>query len=81
MTKSPGQVGYDAYGETAGWTTYDGRPMPRWEALGASVNGRETQRRWEVAATAVTLQALAGPRRAEMVRALGEMLRALEEGT
>jgi len=48
-----GRVGYEAYGETAGWKTFDGRPMPSWDELGASDTGKETQRRWEVAAKAI----------------------------
>lgn len=56
--KSYGQIGYEAYGETAGWTTFDGRPMPSWEQLGDSPGGRETRRRWDVAAQAVLDAAL-----------------------
>lgn len=48
-----GQVGYEAYGDTAEWRTFDGRPMPTWEELGATKTGQETQRRWEVAARAI----------------------------
>ena len=48
-----GQIGYEAYGEAAGWKTFDGRPMPTWEQLQATENGRETCRRWEVAAAAI----------------------------
>lgn len=57
--RSLGQVGYDAYGKTADWKTFDGRPMPTWEQLGATEAGRETRRRWEVAANAVLLTAQA----------------------
>jgi hypothetical protein len=55
--KTLGQVGYEAYGETAGWTTFDGRLMPRWHQLAETHPGRETQRRWQVAACAVVLVA------------------------
>ena len=48
-----GQIGYEAYGEAAGWKTFDGRPMPTWEQLQATETGRETCRRWEVAAAAI----------------------------
>lgn len=49
--RTPGQIAFDAYGEAAGWKTFDGRPMPRWdEPLPHMV---ETRRRWEVAAEAV----------------------------
>lgn len=40
-----GQIGYEAYGKTAGWKTFDGRRMPSWEEA-----GDETRRRWHVAA-------------------------------
>lgn len=50
---SIGQVGYEAYGETAEWKTYDGRDMPTWETLSESESGQETQRRWEVAAEVI----------------------------
>lgn len=48
-----GQIGFDAYGETAGWKTFDGRPMPRWEDLASRPEGIETRRRWEVTAAAI----------------------------
>lgn len=51
--KTIGQIGFDAYGEAAGWVTFDGRPMPTWEQLGATPAGLETRRRWEVSALAV----------------------------
>lgn len=55
--KSMGEVGYEAYGEHAGpggpYTTFDGRPMPKWDELGASEGGRLTQARWESAAQAI----------------------------
>ena len=50
---SPGRRGHDTYGEAAGWKTFDGRPMPRWADLSSTEAGRETQRRWEVAASAI----------------------------
>jgi hypothetical protein len=56
--ESFGQIGYEAYGETAQplpWTTFDGRPMPTWEQLGATGTGMETRRRWEVAGTAINV--------------------------
>lgn len=52
-TKTLGQVGYDAYAETAGGKTFDGRPMPTWEQLGETPTGQETRRRWEVSADAI----------------------------
>lgn len=30
---------YDKYGEHANWRTFDGRPMPKWEVIGSSVQG------------------------------------------
>lgn len=59
-TKTLGQVGYEAYGETAkpeSWKTFDGRPMPTWDELSEKDTGRETQRRWEVSAEAIRLAA------------------------
>jgi hypothetical protein len=58
---TPGQIGYDAYGGAANWRTFDGRPMPTWEQLGATDTGRETQRRWEVAADAVGIACVSRP--------------------
>ena len=51
--KSLGAIGYDAYGEAANWKPFDGRAMPTWGDLGKAEVGRETQRRWEVAAAAI----------------------------
>ncbi len=57
MNKTLGQIGFEAYGEAANWTAYDGKPMPRWddslrqdikdkwEAAGLAV-GREMTRRF-----------------------------------
>jgi hypothetical protein len=50
-------------GQAAAWTTFDGRTMPRWEAL-TSETGLETRRRWEVAALAAR-EAPAMPERGE----------------
>jgi hypothetical protein len=55
--KSMGEIGYEADGEHAGpggpYTTFDGRPMPRWDELSATEQGRLTQARWETAAQAI----------------------------
>jgi len=51
--KTAGQIGYEAYGEAAAWKTFDGRDMPRWEALADLPHGAETRRRWEAAAAAI----------------------------
>jgi hypothetical protein len=53
-----GRIGYDAYGETANWKTFDGRPMPTWDELSETETGRETQRRWHMAARAILLNAI-----------------------
>ena len=50
---SKGEQGYIAYGNAGNWQTFDGRDMPSWEQLSDSPGGRETQRRWEVAAEAI----------------------------
>lgn len=43
-----GQVGYEAYGERAGWKTFDGQDMPHW------ANARDDIKdRWRAAAEAV----------------------------
>lgn len=39
---------YHAYGQSTGWTTHDGRPMPSWNDLGDRV-----QAAWIAAVTAV----------------------------
>lgn len=55
--KTLGEVGYEAYGEHAGpggpYTTFDGRPMPKWEELGSSEAGLLTRARWESAGQAI----------------------------
>ena len=48
-----GRVAYETYGESGGWRTFDGRPMPTWDDLALTLSGRETRRRWEVAASKV----------------------------
>jgi len=53
-----GQVAFEAYGNHPGkhgaWTTFDGRPMPKWGDLkiGDSESGSLTATRWEVAVAA-----------------------------
>lgn len=53
--KSLGQVGFDAYGDAGAkpWKTFDGRDMPRWEALTGDT-GALTRARWEASAAAIT---------------------------
>ena len=55
--KTLGEIGYEAYGEHAGpggpYTTFDGRPMPKWSEFSNSEAGRLTQARWETAGQAI----------------------------
>ncbi|WP_333771007.1 hypothetical protein [Streptomyces sp. IBSBF 2435] len=44
-----GPIAYSAYGQVTGFRTYDGRPMPAWEALGDTI-----QAAWHAAAEAIT---------------------------
>jgi hypothetical protein len=44
-----GQVGFEAYGDRANWTAWDGKPMPKWDdALRADI-----KEKWEVAGKAI----------------------------
>lgn len=43
-----GEVGYQAYGNAAGWVNYLGRPMPPWDKLPETI-----QRAWHAAAYAI----------------------------
>lgn len=57
-TRTLGQVGFEAYGETANWTAYDGKPMPRWdENLRADI-----KEKWEAAALAIQARVMDGLR-------------------
>lgn len=48
-SKSPlGQTGYEAYAQSTGGKTFDGRDMPRWEALPERI-----QKAWNDAAQAI----------------------------
>jgi hypothetical protein len=52
--KTLGQIGFEAYGDLANWTTYDGKPMPRWDdALRADI-----KEKWEFAAKAIETKVL-----------------------
>lgn len=54
MEKTNGQVGFEAYGDHANWTAYDGKPMPRWDDnLRADI-----KEKWEVAAKAIAEKAV-----------------------
>jgi hypothetical protein len=50
-TKSPGQIGYEAYAQSTGGKTWDGKPMPTWEQVLAS--GTKVAGAWEAAAQAI----------------------------
>jgi hypothetical protein len=54
MSKTPGQIGYDAYGDHAKWAAWDGRPMPRWDEVRPDI-----KEKWEVAAKAILSDFLA----------------------
>jgi hypothetical protein len=43
-----GQLAFNAYNESKGGTTWDGRPIPKWADLGS-----EVQTAWEASATAI----------------------------
>ncbi len=47
------KIGYEAYREASGGTTFDGRPMPTWEELGQLPHGARTRRLWGEAAAAM----------------------------
>lgn len=34
------QEAFNAYGDKANWKTWDGKPMPHWDAVGDDVQGR-----------------------------------------
>jgi hypothetical protein len=57
---SLGQIAFEAYGNEAGkhgpWKTFDGRDMPRWDALNGEA-GELTRVRWEAAAQAAVREA------------------------
>lgn len=48
MNKSFGQIAFDAYTDAKQGTTFDGRPIPKWEDLGEPVRNA-----WEASAQAV----------------------------
>jgi hypothetical protein len=48
MSKTLGQVAFEAYNESRGGLTHDGKPTPPWESLGDGVRSG-----WEAAAIAV----------------------------
>jgi hypothetical protein len=42
------RIGYEAYGNSCHWNTFDGCQMPTWEGIGV-----EVQRRWQASAAAI----------------------------
>lgn len=42
------EIAFNAYGEKAEWKTWDGKPMPQWDAVGEVV-----QQRWVAAVKAI----------------------------
>ena len=56
MSKTLGQIGYEAYAKSTGGKTFDGRDMPTWEQVKAS--GTKVAQAWEDAAEAMARTAL-----------------------
>lgn len=48
MNISIGQIAFEAYSESMGWKTYDGKDIPHWENLSS-----EVRQAWSAAARAV----------------------------
>jgi hypothetical protein len=48
ITKTPGQIAFEAYNEKKGGLTYDGKPIPPWSDVGDAVRAA-----WEASALAV----------------------------
>jgi hypothetical protein len=55
--KALAKVGYDAYGDAAGWENHIGKPMPKWEDLPEAIRAY-----WEVAAEAIVENSHVVPR-------------------
>ena len=51
IVKSRGRIAFEAYNESKGGLTYDGKPIPPWDEL--SGDKEAVQRAWEAAAEAV----------------------------
>lgn len=62
MSKTPGQVAFDAYNESKGGLTHDGKQIPPWDSL-TDEKGLAVRAGWEAAAVAVV-----GPRPLVAVR-------------
>lgn len=51
--KTLGQIAFEAYNESKGGRTYDGKPIPGWDTLTNEV-GLAVRKAWEAAAVAAT---------------------------
>lgn len=49
--KCYGQIGYEAYVQSTGGKTFDGRDMPKWEGLPPNIQKAWTDGTWEVIET------------------------------
>jgi hypothetical protein len=80
--KTPGQVAFEAYNESKGGLTYDGKPIPPWSSLEGDT-GDAVKRGWEAASTAV-LRACGVTLRADISDAvlaeMAEVRRSIEAG-
>lgn len=57
--KTPGQIAFEAYNESKGGLTYDGKPIPPWSSLEGQT-GDAVKLGWEKAAQAVENALLIG---------------------
>ena len=73
--KSDGQVAFEAYNESKGGLTYDGKPIPPWDTLSGNAVGESVQRAWEPAAPAVLV-----PQRSAQTMTFGVALEAMRHG-
>lgn len=49
MNRTPGQIAFEAYNQSKGGLTYDGKPIPAWDTLSDESGVKQA---WEVAARA-----------------------------
>lgn len=56
------RIGYEAYREASGGTTFDGRPMPTWDELESLPHGERTRKLWTLLfAAAIVTEAMGAP--------------------
>ena len=48
VERAPAQVAYEAYCQSAHWRSYDGKPLPAWDAVRPDIKGH-----WAAAAMAI----------------------------